>query len=112
MWHCLGVLTYVDPSNVLRLQLGQFRPIGTYYTVAPVQMAEMRAESGGHVVAVGRRLHRRHEAEAASSPQGGGYVIAAGRRLCRRRRGGRGSPEGQSGRVFLYCVCVHSRDWS
>ena len=58
MWHCLGVLTYVDPSNVLRLQLGQFRPIGTYYTVAPVQMADMRAESGGHVVTVGRRLYR------------------------------------------------------
>ena len=37
VWRCSA---RTDSSNVLNLQLGQRRPIGTYYTVAPVQMTD------------------------------------------------------------------------
>ena len=37
IWKCS---TRTDPSNILCLQLGQRRPMGTYYTVAPVQIAD------------------------------------------------------------------------
>ena len=43
------------------------RPIETCYTVATVQMADKRAENGGHVVAIGRRLCRRRRAGTVSS---------------------------------------------
>ena len=68
MWHYLRVLIYVDLNNILCLLLGQFRPIGTYYTVAPVQIADIRVESVGHIIITGRRLRHRRKAKAMSSP--------------------------------------------